>query len=697
MPRTQSSRSLAVASTLGDDVLLLKSFHASERLSTPFEFQLDMVSDNGSIDPNAVLGENMTVRLESPNHGTRYFNGYVSQWQQGTPAGGLARYRATLVPWFWFLSRAANCRIFQEATIPDIIKTVFRDQGFSDFQEKLNGTYNPMEYCVQYRETDLNFVSRLMEQEGIYYYFAHEDGKHTLVLADQTSAHVAFPNYETIAYHQPELQIVGMEYITDFSVEMKVKTTTFAHTDFDFEKPRANLETKSQISRTHAASKFEVYDYPGYYVATGDGETLAKVRMEELQTHFEVGVGQSDSRGIAVGSKFKLEDYPRNDLNKEWMTIASTLMAKSDDFQGGGGGDDTQVECSFTVIPAVSQYRPSRHTPTPVISGPQTAIVVGKSGEEIWTDKYGRVKVSFHWDRYSSGDEKSSCWVRVAQVWAGKKWGGIHIPRIGQEVIVEFLEGDPDRPIITGRVYNGQEMPPYALPDMATLSGIKSNSSKGGAGFNEIRFEDKKGEEQIFIHGEKNQDVRIKNDAFEWIGHDRHLKVINDQVEEVGNDLHVKVVRDQIIEIDRDHNLKIKGKEAISVTGVHSETVEDDVVEVYKKNQSTQVTKDIYISGDNIVIEGATNVTIKVGDSFIAIQSDGIKIGTNGKIVLDAKQDIEIKTVMNLKAEATIEMGLKGTAGVKIESPAMAELKSALTTVKADGILTLKGGMVMIN
>jgi type VI secretion system secreted protein VgrG len=335
-------------------------------------------------------------------------------------------------------------------------------------------------------------------------------------------------------------------------------------------------------------------------------------------------------------------------------------------------------------------FRSARLTPKPVVTGPQTALVVGPSGEEIYTDKYGRVKVQFHWDRYGKSDENSSCWIRVSQGWAGKGWGAVSIPRIGQEVVVDFLEGDPDRPLITGRVYNATAHVPYSLPAHKTVSTFKTNSTKGGQGFNEIRFEDKKGEEQIFIHGEKNHDLRIKHDAFEWIGHDRHLIVKNDQVEQVENDRQEKIKRDHVEEIGRDHHLTIKGKEAIKITGSHSITVEDDVIEVFTKNQSTQVTKNLYVKGENIVIEATKNITINVGDSYIAIESGGIKIATNGDIVLDALGNIKAKAIQDVKLEATANAGVKGTAGLKLESPAPAELSSS-------AILTLKGSLVKIN
>jgi type VI secretion system secreted protein VgrG len=353
--------------------------------------------------------------------------------------------------------------------------------------------------------------------------------------------------------------------------------------------------------------------------------------------------------------------------------------------------------CTFNAMDAGQPFRPSRITPMPTIAGPQVAVVVGPSGEEIHTDEYGRVKVQFPWDRQGMKDDNSSCWIRVSQNWAGKNWGAMIIPRITQEVIVEFLEGDPDRPIITGRVYNADNMPPYDLPDNKTMSTMKSNSSKEGQGFNEIRFEDKKGEEQIFVHAEKNQDVRVKNDSFEWIGNNRHLVVKKDQIEHVENNRNEKVDADHKEEIGKDRNLKVKGKEAKAVDGSLSLTVGDDVIEVFKKNHSEETTKDYYLKADNIVIEGMTNVTVKVGDSFIAIESGGIKIGTSGDIALEASGNIEQTAMGDVSLKATGNASVKGTGGLALESTAQAELKAPKTAVKGDGMLELTGGLVKIN
>jgi type VI secretion system secreted protein VgrG len=336
---------------------------------------------------------------------------------------------------------------------------------------------------------------------------------------------------------------------------------------------------------------------------------------------------------------------------------------------------------SFTAIDSAQPFRTSRITPKPVVQGPQTAMVVGPKGEEIHTDKHGRVKVQFHWDREGAADENSSCFVRVSQAWAGKNWGAIALPRIGQEVIVDFLEGDPDHPIITGRVYNEINKPPYDLPNKATISTFKTNSSKGGEGFNEFRFEDKKGEEQIFIHAEKNMDIRVKNDRFETIGHDRNLVVENDKKEHIKNERHEQVDSHHMEKIGADRNLKVEGKEAKEVTGSLSLKVGDDVIQEFGANHSEQVSGDCYLKASNIIIESTTNVTMKVGQSYIAIESGGIKIGTTGTIEL----------------EATSTLSAKGTAGVTIESPATTEVKGSMTTVSGDGVLTLEGGLVKIN
>ncbi len=681
MDPSQASRLAAFKTSLGDDVLLLRSFGGEEQLSRPFSYQVELSSTDGAVDLGEIVGKAAGIRLDLGRRGTRYFHGFISRASQLPADGAGARYRVEMVPWLWFLTRTSDCRIFQEMTAMDIVEKVFKDLGFTDYKLKTSRTYRTLEYCVQYRETAFNFVSRLLEMEGVTYYFEHTEDKHLLVLADSPSGHAPVEGYEEVIWHPAGRGDQVQERIRDWRVEKQLQPSVYAHKDFDFTKSRVDLEATAAFSEKVPGHEWEIYDYPGEFETLGDGEASASVRVEELGAAQDQAMGSGDVMGLAAGYLFNLVGHPRRDQNAQYMVTRVRHRFEQSDYDTGGVDGGAPYQCEFSAIPAERQFRPARVTPRPVIQGPQTAFVVGKSGEEIWVDKYGRIKVKFHWDRYAKADETASCWIRVSSEWAGKKWGAIHLPRIGQEVIVEFLEGDPDRPIVTGRVYNDAAMPPYALPDNKTKSTIKSNSSKGGGGFNEIRFEDKKGDEQLFIHAEKNQDVRVKNDCFEWIGNNRHLVVKKDQLEKIENNRDEIVGGDHKEKIEKDRHLKVVGKEAKEVGGSHSFTVKGDVIEVFKANHSEQVTSDYFLNADNIVIEGKSNVTIKVGGSSIAIGPDGIAMKTSGTV----------------KIEAGATLDLKATAPLTVQSSAMAEMKSPMTTVKGDGMLTLKGGMVMIN
>lgn len=670
MALKQDNRLLAISTALGPDILAVRSIAVQEQLSRLFQIEAELSSEDGTVDFDKVVGQNTTIRLQIGQKETRYFNGYVSRFVQVANQGGYAHYRATIVPWLWFLTRTADCRIFQQKTVPEIIEEVFKAHGFNDYQLKLSGTYEKKDYSVQYRETDFNFVSRLMEQEGIYYFFEHENGKHILVLADSASAHKPFKGYEEIIFHELEKGAPTREVITDWVVEKEVQPVAYALNDFNFEKPKASLLSNSNVTRQHGAANFEIYDYPGEYAEHGDGDRLAKIRIEELQTQFETLRGQASARGVAAGHSFKLKNHPRKDQNREYLVTSVTLHAEAGEYASGGGSGEF-FSCNFTVIDLQQAFRAARLTPKPIVQGPQTAIVVGPKGEEIHTDKYGRVKVQFHWDRYGKADENSSCWIRVAQGWAGKKWGVIYLPRISQEVVVEFLEGDPDRPLITGSVYNDEQKVPYDLPAEKTKSAIKSNSSKGGVGFNEIRFEDNKGKEQIFIHAEHNMDVRVKNsskervignrhliagwekdggkggDQREMVYQDKHLKVHRNQVEHIGGDMQLLVggvdagkgnqdivlkgVKKELIE--KDSHLHVKGKQNQKVDGDQSLTVGGDQLEKVGKNHALDAGQAIHIKGGTtVVIEAGTQLSLKVGGNFIDIGPAGVSI--KGTMVL---------------------------------------------------------------
>jgi len=706
---TQAHRIAAIGTPLGDDALILKTASIHEQLGRLFQIEVELTAPDTDINFDDLIGQNATIRLDVPkSDDPRYFNGFISRFVQTKNESGGAHYHATLVPWMWFLTRTADCRIFQQMNIPDIIEKVFKDHGFNDFKNSLTGTYSVLDYCVQYRETDFNFVSRLMEHAGIYYYFQHENGKHTLVMCDAINAHNPYPGFATIEFHPLGQSGSELGDVVDWVVQKEVQTGIYALKDFDFTAPKKDLQVKSNIDRNYAASSFEIYDYPGDYTQPADGTGYSKVRIEELQANYETVRGQATARGIATGCTFTLDivtDDLRKDQGREYLVIAADYHIDVGSLESGGGSEHDNFSCSFSAIATDEVFRSARLSPKPLIQGPQTAMVVGPSGEEIYTDQYGRVKLQFHWDRYGKADENASCWVRVSQLWAGKNWGAMHIPRVGQEVIVEFLEGDPDCPIITGRVYNAASMPPYSLPGEKTKSTNKSNSSKGGGGFNEIRFEDKKGSEQIFVHGEKDEDIRIKNDAKEWIGNDRHLVVVHDQVEHVQNNRNETVDADHKESIGKDRHLNVTGKEAVSIGGSKSLSVTGDVIEVFQGNHSEQVTSDYYLVADNIVIEGQTSITIKVGQSFIAIDATGISLGTAGTIDTKDTGGLTMSTDAGATFKSSGDMSLQSQGAANVQSTGAMSLKSQAqatvggpqVSVSGDAMVTIKGGVVKIN
>jgi type VI secretion system secreted protein VgrG len=517
-------RSVEIATPLGPDVLLFHRMHAREELSRLSSFEIELLShpDHGYVDIDKILGQNVTVRLRLADDSSRYFNGFVTRFAHAGTHGRYHRYVASVRPWTWFLTRTTDCRIFQDMTVPDIVKAVFADHGVTDFKFDLTADYRKWTYCVQYRETDFSFVSRLLEHEGIFYYFSHSNGHHTMMLTDSNAMLSAAAGFEEMRFHVPD-QFVRpeFEYIERWDFAREVQPGLFVHTDYDHTRPHADLRAEKGLPRQYTPSMYEVYDYPGYYTQRRDGEQYAAVRIDELGSQFETAQAFTNIRGVAVGSLFTLTRHPRAEQNREHLIVSATYDVQFSDYEAMPASDDMRVyHCTFVAMSSEQQFRPKRLTPKPFVQGPQTAVVVGSSGDEIYTDEYGRVKVKFHWDRDPNRDENSSCWIRVSQLWAGKGWGALYTPRVGQEVIVDFLEGDPDQPIITGRVYNGANPPPYGLPAHADHSGMMSRSTKGGHpnSFNEIRMEDTKGAELLFMQAEKDWRVHVKNSETENVG-----------------------------------------------------------------------------------------------------------------------------------------------------------------------------------
>lgn len=706
----QDSRSLAIKTPLGADALGLRSFSMQEQMSRMFQIEAELSSEDGKIDLDKVVGHDVTIRMNVGQQAKRYFHGFVSRMVQTANQGGYPHYRATIVPWLWFLTRTSDCRAWvtaeepsQGKTVPDVIEAVFKLHGFSDYKLNLSGNYPKREFCVQYRETDFNFVSRLMEQEGIYYFFTHEDGKHTLVLTDSVSVHKPFPGYADVTFHEVEQAGMTREVVTDWTIEKEVQPVTSALQDFDFKKPKTSLLVSDNASRKYGGATYEIFDYPGEYIDHADGQRLADARLAELQTQYEILHGQGSVRGMASGSTFKLKGHPRDDQNREYLITGVALHADAGEFSASGqaGAAKEFFSCNFACMDKTQQFRPARLTPKPMVQGPQTGIVVGPSGEEIYTDQHARVKVHFHWDRHDKSDQDSSCWVRVSQYWAGKAWGAIHIPRMGQEVIVEFLEGDPDRPIITGRVYNADQTPPYDLPGNKTQSGVKSRSSKGGgsANFNEIQFEDKKGSEVLSIHAEKDQKVVVENDETTSVGHDRtetvgnneKITITKDRTENVGNNESITIAQNRTEQVGADETISVMKNRTRNVGSSESVTVAMNRTHSVGINEAINIgaAQEINVGAAQTVSVGAIQ-SVSVGGkrSTDVAKDDSLKVGK--KLIIEAGDEINITT-----GDAKIVMKKDGT--ISIEGKDISIKGSGSISAKASSDVTIKGSKVEAN
>ncbi|MBK3435460.1 type VI secretion system Vgr family protein [Pseudomonas sp. MF7448] len=598
----QASRLAKITSPLGPDVLLLNEMGGDEELGRLFSYELQLNSLDANIDLNQLLGKPMSVSLQLADGGARYFHGLVARCSQNIDQGQFASYQVTLRPWLWLLSRTSDCRIFQNLSIPQIIKQVFRDLGFSDFEDALSRPYREWEYCVQYRESSFDFVSRLMEQEGIYYFFRHEQDRHVLVLADAYGAHATVPGYTSVPYYPKDEQQRERDHMHNWHLVQQVQPGSLELNDYDFQRPSASIDVRSAMPRPHTAGDYPLYDYPGTYVKSEDGEHYARTRIEALQTLHEQVEFSGNARGLGSGHLFSLTGFSRRDQNREYLILGARYYITQERLESGGGAASAQFDSSLTCIDAQQSFRPLANTHRPIVKGPQTALVVGPKGEEIWTDQYGRVKVHFHWDRHDQSNENSSCWIRVSQSWAGKNWGSMQIPRIGQEVIVSFLEGDPDRPIITGRVYNAEQTVPYDLPENATQSGMKSRSSKGGspANFNEIRMEDKKGLEQLYIHAERNQDIVVEVDESHSVGHDRNKSIGHNETVTIGNNRLRIVKQEDVLSVGQKKTDSISQSYVIEVGENLRLVCGESILELNASGQInlTGVQISFYASGD---------------------------------------------------------------------------------------------------
>jgi type VI secretion system secreted protein VgrG len=625
---TQARRTLELKTPLGADVLLLLAFSGTESLSRLFSYQLDLSSPNDSIAAKDIVGKKVSWSVSRFDQNPRYFAGIVSRFVAGALSRRKLRtYRAEVVPWTWLLTRTTDCRIFQNQNTPDIITTIFSDFGFGDYKLELKGTFPKWEYCVQYRETAFNFISRLMEREGIFYFFRHEDGKHTMVLANAASSYTNVPE-SPVEYGPGSL---APNHIQSWEHHYEFRSGKWTRTDYNFETPSTSLlTTTSTVIDLPDAPKYELFDYPGEYFIKGDGDPVTKVRMEEEEAGYSVVNATSQCCTFTPCGKFTLTHHDVAAENGDYVITSIRHAATETSY--GSTANGTSYNNAFTCIPASVIYRPPRATPKPMVQGVQTAVVTGPGGEEIYVDKYGRIKVQFFWDRKGKKDDKSSCWIRVAEQWGGKNWGVVCNPRIGQEVIVDFLEGDPDRPLITGRVYNAEQMPPYDLPANMTQSGIKSRSSKGGspANYNELRFEDKKGSELVTLHAEKDQSIEVEHDEAHWVGHDRTKNIDHDETTHVKHDRTETVDNNETITIHANRTETVDKDESITIHGNRTETVDKDETITIHGNRTETVDKNesITISGSRTEnVSKDESITIGGGRTENVSKDESITIG----------------------------------------------------------------------
>jgi type VI secretion system secreted protein VgrG len=653
MAQTYKPIPLALTSGAGD-ALKFRSMAAYEEVSRLFEYQIVGFATRGDLAADDVLGKPVAVSMDLGDNATRWFNGLATAFGIEGREGDLFTYRITARPWLWLLTRSADLRIFQDKSALDIVKEVLGKYSGS-VVDKTSGSYTTRSYCVQYRETDFNFVSRLMEEEGIFYWFDHSADKHDLVLADDAGAHDAMSGFEDAVFRVQQDALGQQHTISKWHMRHEIQTGKITLRDYDFEKPSTDLLTSRETStRHHAEAKHEVYDYPGRYVETSAGADLAAIRLDEAAARFGRFTGEGNTPGLVAGRKFTLKEHPRADQNTAYLTLATQIdMRQTGDRTAADAGG---FLCRFTAQRLDAPLRPTRTTRKPAVAGPQTAVVVGTGDPgDIFTDKYGRVKVQFHWDRLGKKDNESSCWMRVASPLAGNGFGMIALPRLGQEVVVDFLEGDPDQPLITGRVHNAEQMPPYELPANASVSTVKSRSIKGGAAdFNELRFEDKKGSEYVLFHAQKDRLEFVEQTLKSKIDKDEHRSVKENRKEKIEGEYHLSVVKDV--------KQKVEGKFSLN-------TVKDIL---YKAGGlfSLKTGKDITAeSGAAISLKSATDLHLKIGSN----------IGAEGG------QNVHIKGGMNVVIEGGMQISIKAGASSIVLGPDGVSITGAMVKINSGG------------
>ena len=692
-------------------------FAGWEGISEQFAFEITAVSPDAAIVLDGMVGQKARLSFDAGDEEPRQVAGVIARFEHGESAKKLTAYRIQLVPTAHRLRLRRDCRIFQEMTVPDVIKKVLAGAGLgSAHRFALEASYEPREYCVQYRESDADFIARLAEEEGIHFYFEHGDSGDVLVFADRPSAHTPIGGESTIVFRPPSGALVSREHVSALRWAEVLRTGKVTLRDYNFKRPSLLLEGDAESKRD---DDLESYDYPGEYDAPTLGKSLAAVRLGEQVTARQLGQGASACARLIPGSTFTLAEHPREDLNREYLVTRVEHRGSEPEMEGEAA---SPYDNTFEVVRADVDYRPPRTTPRPTVNGIQTATVVGPAGEEIHVDEHGRIKVQFHWDRLGKKDERSSCWIRVAQAWTGAAFGAFFIPRIGHEVVVAFLEGDPDRPLVTGSVHHGTDVPPYPLPANKTRSTMRTNTTPGGGGFNELRFEDKKSSEEVYLHAQKDFNSEVENDRTAKVGHNDELRVSGDRDETiVGSDTEA-VGAKKTITVGASHTetiaadmtltvgaalavtvggaatLGVSGALATTVAGDMAATVEGQVTEQVQKSVTEEVGegKSVTIgkafalaTGEDTTLEVggawsedvAKTKTVKVGETYELQVGDGkVTVKKNGDITIEGKQ-----------------ITIKGSGPIKVQGASLEVKSDGAVSVKASGAVKVQGGTVDVN
>ncbi len=603
-PIGQQDRIAKLHSPLPEGTVAIHRFHGHEALSRHSTYSLDLYGTRASIDFDALLGRKIAIEIEIYKDPPRFFNGVITDAEWIGERDDYYYFRMTLRSWTWLLARTTDCRIFSDMSVTDIIAAVLGDHGFATHAFRTTATYPQLPYCVQYRESDYAFVSRLMEAFGLYFFFEHDRGDHVMVIADARSSHAPLPGGGTIPFRPiRDDHRIEEEYLTDLDRRRRFATGKVTLDDYDFERPNADLVAEEEAGSAYAEGALEAYDYPGRYVVEDEGRHLAKVRLEAAQARDRTRAAAGSALSLFPGALVTVRNHPDGAQNREYLVTSAEHVYEAETVRSGAMAPrETAHNGRYGLLPADHPFRAPQTTRKPVIPGAQTAKVVGDG--EIDVDEYGRILVAFHWDR----QDRRSCRIRVAQVWAGNGWGGMFIPRVGMEVIVQFLEGDPDRPIVTGCVYNGDNAVPWPLPRDKTIAGVKSRSSEDGSGSNEFVFDDTTGDELVRLHAERDLEATVENDERRTVG--------NDRTEDVGNDVTVAIGGNRSEEVGGDHDTLVMGTLSL---------------EAYAQMRFKVGASTITLTPGSIEIAAPT-VTVK-GDALAQVEASGPTV-VKGAVVL---------------------------------------------------------------